>query len=91
MPRTWLSDPILLHLFELLKEVVKPKGRLAHLALHLLGLAFVDNLLGPLDQRQHVAHSKNSRGHAVGMERLERLDGLAGADELDRNPGDGAH
>jgi len=48
-------------------------------------------LLGALDQREHVTHSQNPRGHAVGMECFQRLDGLAGADELDGHPGHGPH
>ena len=44
-----------------------------------------------LDQRQHVAHAEDARGHAVGMERLEPGELLAHARELDRLAGDVAH
>ena len=50
----------------------------------------VVGLLGALDQRQHVAHAEDARRDAVGMERLERVELLAGAGEEDRLAGDGA-
>ena len=61
---------------------------LDELALHLLGLLLVDRLLDLLDERQNVAHAENADGRAIGMERLERVDLLAHADELQRLPGD---
>ena len=44
-------------------------------------------LLGALDERQHVAHAQDAAGQPVGVERLERVGLLAGAQELDRQPG----
>ena len=41
-----------------------------------------------LNKRNHVAHAQNALGHAVGMERLERIGLLACADEFDRLAGD---
>ena len=50
----------------------------------------VDVLLGPLDERQDVAHAEDPAGEAVGVEDLERVGLLAGAQELDRDAGDRA-
>ena len=44
-----------------------------------------------LDQRQDVAHAEDARRHALGMERLEAVELLADAGELDRLAGDVAH
>ena len=49
----------------------------------------VEGLLGPLDERQDVAHAEDPAGEAVGMEHLEGVGLLAGAQELDRDAGDG--
>ena len=48
-----------------------------------------NGLLGPLDERQDVAHAEDPAGQAVGVEDLERVGLLAGAQELDRDAGDG--
>ena len=52
-------------------------------------LARVDRLLRPLDERHDVAHAEDPAGEPVGMEDLERVGLLAGAQELDAEPGDG--
>ena len=44
-----------------------------------------------LDQPDDVAHAEDAAGDAVGMERLERVELLADADQLDRPAGDRAH
>ena len=59
--------------------------------LHLLGLLLVDLLAGALDQRHHVAHAQDARRQAVGIERLQRVELLARAHELDRHARDLAH
>ena len=46
---------------------------------------------GLLDQRDDVAHAENAVGDAGGMEILQRVHFLAGAEQLDRLAGDGAH
>ena len=51
-------------------------------------LVLLDRRLGLLDQRQHVAHAEDPRGHPVGMEDLELVELLADRDELDRLAGD---
>ena len=43
------------------------------------------------DERDDVAHAENAVGDAGGMEILERIHLFAGAEELDRLAGDGAH
>ena len=74
-----LSD--FLHLRE---EIVEREVRLAQLLLHLLGFFRIERGLRLLDEGEHVAHAEDARRHAVRMERLERLELLAHADELDR-------
>ena len=44
--------------------------------------------LGLLDEREDVAHAQNAVGRAVRMERFERVEFLAHADELQRLAGD---
>ena len=57
----------------------------------LLGLFLVDRLGRLLDQADDVAHAEDAAGDALGMEGLERVELFAGAEELDRLAGDGAH
>ena len=52
------------------------------------GLLLVDVLLGALDEGQDVAHAEDPAGEPVGMEDLEGVGLLAGAQELDRDAGD---
>ena len=53
------------------------------------GLLGVEGLLGPLDEGQDVAHAQDPAGEPVGVEDLEGVGLLAGAQELDRDAGDG--
>ncbi|MNQ65492.1 hypothetical protein D3C85_799480 [compost metagenome] len=81
-----------LHLLQLVAEVFEVEAlALLDLLRELLGLLAVHGLLGLLDQAEHVAHAEDARGHAIGMERIERFALLAHAEELDRLAGDGAH
>ena len=73
----------LLDLLELVEHVLEGEARLAELLLHLLRLVDVEGLLGPLDERQDVAHPQDPAGEPVGMEELEGIGLLAGAEELD--------
>jgi hypothetical protein len=69
----------------------KVEGALAHplgCAHRLLG---VDIGGGLLDQRDDVAHAEDAAGDARRIEILERIELLAGADQLDRLAGDRAH
>src|SRR5207244_13593762 len=75
----------LAELLQLIAEVFEREGVLAKLLGQRLGLGLIDRRLRLLDQREHVAHSEDARGQAVGMERLERVRLLADAHE-----GDGA-
>ncbi len=60
----------------------------------LLGLALLVLLEGRfdlLDERQHVAHAEDAARHAVGVERLELVELLAGTREEDRLADDLLH
>ena len=58
------------------------------LAAIVLGLLGVEDLLGLLDQGEHVAHAEDAAGHPVGVEDVEVLELLAGGREQDRLAGD---
>ena len=79
------------HLVELLGEVVEIEDALPHPLGGLLGLLGVDIGGGLLDQADDVAHAEDAAGDALGVEILEPVEPLAGADQLDRLAGDGAH
>ena len=78
----------LAHLAQLVEEVVERKVVLAQFLREILRLLFGIDALRLLDQREHVAHPEDARGEAVGIERFERAELLADADELDRRAGD---
>ena len=81
----------LLHLGELLAQIVEIERALAHLLGDARGLLGVDRRGGLLDQRDDVAHAEDAVGDARGIEIFQRIELLAGADQLDRLAGDGAH
>ena len=85
------SGPIRRSIFCALQEVVEGELPLAHAGFHLGGLVLGGRLLGALDQREHVAHAEDPRGHALGVEDLERVELLAGRGEHDRAAGDALH
>ena len=93
--RELLHAAHLLHLAHLLQKVVQIEFLGAQLLLHLLGLFLVKGLLRLFNERQHVAHAEDARGHAVGVEDLDvrelfprshEFDGLS-RDVLDRKGG----
>ena len=84
-----VERPELLRLPEHLLEVVERELALAEPRFLLGHLLLVELLLRLLDQREDVAHAEDAAGHAVGMELFQRVEMLAGADELDRHAGDG--
>src|SRR3954468_22668357 len=57
-----------------LEEVVERELALHHSGLELFLLVLLDGLLGALDQRQHIAHPEDARGHPVRMEVLQLVD-----------------
>ena len=57
----------------------------------LLRLVLVEGGLGLLDEREHVAHAEDAARHAVGVERLELVELLAGTGEQDRLADDLLH
>ncbi len=81
----------LAQLAQLVEQVVHVELALADLGRELLGIFLVDRLGGALDQRDDVAHAEDARGNTIGMERLQRVELFADADQLDRAAGDGAH
>src|SRR6185503_15816983 len=75
----------LLHLRDLLLEVLQVEAlALLHLLGDALRLLEVDLGVRLLDQRQDVAHAEDARRHALGVERLEAVELLGHAGELDR-------
>src|SRR6266702_6931337 len=80
------------HLADLLLEVLQIE---ALALLHLLGEFFrlvdVDRLSRLFDEREHVAHAEDARGHALGVKKLQAVRLLAHARELDRLPRDLAY
>ena len=90
MPMMSVSGPIFFTCWICARKSFRSIVPGAHPLLQRLRLLSVDRLLRLLDQAEHVAHAEDARGEAVGMERLEGVDLLAGADELDRQAGDRA-
>ena len=74
----------LLDLLYLLVEVPEVELVLGQFLGQLTGFLLVVLLLGLLDQGDHVAHAEDTVGDTVGMEDIEGLHLLAGADKLDR-------
>ncbi len=91
MPTIVSSGTELLHLPQLIEEILQRELAFAHLLLEPLRVIDVHRLGGPFDETDHVAHAQNARGHALRMERLEVLELFTHADELDRLAGDGAY
>ena len=92
MPIRPHMPPIFCICVELIAQVVEIERALAHL----LGDAHRPSRRrwccgGLLDQRDDVAHAEDAAGDARGIEILQRVQLLAGADQLDRLAGDGAH
>ena len=75
----------LLDLLELVEEVVEGEAATCAASPRASRPGFcVERLLGPLDEGQDVAHAQDPAGQAVGVEDLEGVGLLAGAQELDR-------
>ena len=79
------------HLLQLLGEIVEVEDALAHPLGGFRRLVRVDVLRRLLDQADDVAHAEDAAGDARRIEILERVELLAGAEELDRLAGDRAH
>ena len=75
----------LLDLLELVEEVVEGESALEDAGGGLFGLLGLEDLLGLLDQGEHVAHAQDPAGQAVGVEEVEVLDLLPGGGEGDRS------
>ena len=68
----------------LLKKIREVEAGLLELLLHLGHIGQLHFLGGLLHQGEHIAHAEDAAGHALGVEGLQGLHLLAGADELDR-------
>src|SRR5690606_19588900 len=80
-PHEVLQRAHLADLLELLEEVLEREAALKEPGRRLLGLLLLVDLLGLLDERQHVAHAEDPAGQPVGVEEVEVLDLLAGRRE----------
>ncbi len=89
--RTPFRGPIFRSIRKLREEVVERELAREHLLLEARLLVHLDGRLGLLDQRQHVAHAEDARGHPVGVEVLELVELLADRRELHRLARDRAH
>ena len=81
----------LLHLAELRQHVGHVELALGKLGRHRLGLGDIQRFRRPFHQADDIAHAQDAPGRPLGVEGLQRVDLLAGADELDRLAGDEAH
>ena len=81
----------LLHLADLIGQIVEIKLAGLHLFGHRGGFFRVDVLGSLLNQRNDVAHAQNTIGDTARIELLQRIHLFAGGDQLDRLAGDGAH
>ncbi len=81
----------LLHLLQLLGKVVEVEGAFLNLLGDGLRLVDLDMFERLLHQADDVAHAENAAGDARRIEIFQRVELLAGADQLDRLAGDRAH
>ena len=72
----------------LLEEVLQRQFTGADLGGGVFGLLGIEDLLGLLDEAQHIAHAEDPAGHPVGVEDVEVVQLLAGGREQDRHAGD---
>ena len=87
-PEDALERPHLPDRPQLVAEVLERELVVPQLLFQPRGVLDVDDLLGLLDERQHVAHAEHARHDAVRVEDLEVLEPLAAADERDRHADD---
>src|SRR6185437_9501782 len=81
----------LLHLQQLPAQILEVEAALLELLGHLGRVFGVDGLRRLLDEADDVAHAEDAVGDGARAEVLERVELFAGADELDRLAGRGAH
>ena len=72
-------------------EILERKLAFAQLFFQLDRLLFIHHRLGLFNERQHVAHAKDGRGHAVWVKRFQLFELFTDTDELDRFIGDGLY
>ena len=78
-------------LAKLAEHILQVQAALLDLAGELLGLFLLDRLGRLLDQADDIAHAQDTAGDPVRVEGFEAVQLLAGAHQLDRLAGDGAH
>ena len=87
MPQQFIHRTHSLNLDQLIVIVLQGKAVFLQLLCQFLGLLHVKLLLCFFNQRQHIAHTQDSRGHPVWVEHLDiiqlfphahKLNGLAG-------------
>ena len=83
------SGPSFWIIWSCLSRSSRPKRPASRRSASCLRLGLVDDLLEIADQADHVAHPEDARRQALGPERLEPVERLAGADEADRDAGHG--
>ena len=83
--------PELLHLLYLFLEILESKFVFSESNLEFPGLLVVEDLLGLLDQGDHIPHPEYSRSHPLGIENFEGVELLSDTDELDRLARDRPH
>ena len=80
-----------LHLLQLHAQVFEVELALGHFLGERFGLVGLDRLGSLLDEADDVAHAEDTAGHALGIERLDRIELLARTGKLDRLARDIAH
>ena len=73
----------ILQLLQLLQIIRKRQPVFPQLLLQLLCLLLIVLLLRLLNKGQHIAHTQNAGGHAVGMEQFDHIQLLAGTHKFD--------
>ena len=87
-PHDRLHGPHFFNLLHLREKIFQIKVCLAHFLGHALRFRLVNVLLGFLDERNHVAHAKNTRGQSLGVKNLEIRHFFADADKFYGHPCD---
>ena len=77
------------HLLQLVAQILKVKAlALGYFFGNLLGFLFIYLALNILDKRHNIAHTQDSRGDTLGMERLQGIGFFTHTEEFDRLAGD---
>ena len=80
-----------LDLLNLLKKIFQGKRIFLDLPRKSLRAFLINDGLGPLNQRKHIAHAENAGGSPVRMKNLQCLDRFPNTDKFNRFAGDFLH